>query len=66
MDSVSVDELVGELKRHPDKFDFQRARAKNAQFSTNWKGRLYIIDSNKSMIAEKIGIKVKGDYVIKV
>jgi len=39
---------------------------KNAQFSTNWKGRLYIIDSNKSMIAEKIGIKVKGDYVIKV
>ena len=39
---------------------------KNAQFSTNWKGRLYIIDQNKSMIAEKIGIKVKGDYAIKV
>lgn len=39
---------------------------KNAQFSTNWKGRLYIIDTNKSMIAEKIGIKVKGDYAIKV
>ena len=39
---------------------------KNAQFSTNWKGRLYIVDQNKSMIAEKIGIKVKGDYAIKV
>jgi len=39
---------------------------KGSQFSTNWKGRLYIIDANKSEIAKKIGIKVKGDYVIKV
>ena len=39
---------------------------KGSQFSTNWKGRVYIIDPNKSMIAEKIDIKVKGDYVIKV
>lgn len=37
-----------------------------AQFVTNWKGRLNIIDANKSEIAKKIGIKVKGDYAIKV
>lgn len=34
-------------------------------FSTNWQGRLYIIDPNKSEIAEKIGVKVKGEYAIK-
>ncbi len=39
---------------------------KGNQFSTNWQGRLYIIDPNKSMIAEKIGIKAKGEYAIKV
>ena len=39
---------------------------KTAQFATNWKGRLYIIDANKSEIAKKIGIEVKGEYAIKV
>ena len=39
---------------------------KSNQFSTNWQGRLYIVDANKSLIAEKIGIKAKGEYAIKV
>jgi len=39
---------------------------KNNQFTTNWKGRMNILDADKSMIAEKVGIKVKGEYVIKV
>ncbi|MBI2101757.1 DNA-directed RNA polymerase subunit E'' [Candidatus Woesearchaeota archaeon] len=39
---------------------------KTNQFSTNWQGRLYIIDPNKSIIAEKIGLKAKGEYAIKV
>ncbi|MBD3304194.1 DNA-directed RNA polymerase subunit E'' [Candidatus Woesearchaeota archaeon] len=39
---------------------------KGSQFITNWKGRLYIIDANKSVIAEKLGAKVKGEYAIKV
>ena len=39
---------------------------KTNQFSTNWQGRLYIVDASKSAIAEKIGIKVKGEYAIKV
>lgn len=39
---------------------------KGSQFVTNWKGRLYIIDANKSVIAQKIGAKVKGEYAIKV
>jgi len=39
---------------------------KTNQFSTEWKGRLYIVDPNKSVIAEKIGIKAKGEYAIKV
>ena len=39
---------------------------KSNQFSMNWQGRLYILDANKSSIADKMGIKVKGEYAIKV
>lgn len=39
---------------------------KGNQFSTLWRGRLYVMDSNKSAIAQKIGIKSKGEYAIKV
>lgn len=34
--------------------------------TSTWQGRLYISDVNKSMIAEKLGVKVKGEYAIKV
>jgi DNA-directed RNA polymerase subunit E" len=36
------------------------------QFSTNWQGRINIIDPEKSDIAKKIGITKKGEYAIKV
>lgn len=39
---------------------------KSNQFSTNWQGRLYIIDPTKSLVAEKIGTRAKGEYAIKV
>lgn len=39
---------------------------KGNQFVTNWKGRIHIIDANKSEIAKKIDIKSKGEYAIKV
>ena len=39
---------------------------KGKSFSTNWQGRIYIADPEKSDIAKKIGIKVKGEYAIKV
>ncbi|MAG07855.1 DNA-directed RNA polymerase subunit E'' [Candidatus Woesearchaeota archaeon] len=39
---------------------------KGNQFANNWQGRIFIADANKSMIAEKLGIKVKGEYAIKV
>lgn len=39
---------------------------KGKQFSTNWQGRIIILDPEKSEIAKKIGIKVKGEYAIKV
>jgi len=35
-------------------------------FSNNWQGRLFINDVNKSMIAQKLEVKVKGEYAIKV
>ncbi|MDO8628437.1 MAG: transcription elongation factor subunit Spt4 [Nanoarchaeota archaeon] len=39
---------------------------KGTDFSDNWKGRLYIIDANKSDIAKKANITQKGEYAIKV
>lgn len=36
------------------------------QFSTNWQGRINIIDVERSDIAKKIGLKVKGEYAVKV
>lgn len=35
-------------------------------FTDNWKGKLNVLDANKSEIAQKIGIKQKGEYAIKV
>ncbi len=39
---------------------------KGNQFSDNWKGRLIIINPEKSEIAKKVGINVKGEYAVKV
>ena len=36
------------------------------QFVESWKGRLTILDPEKSEVAKKVGIKKKGDYAIKV
>ena len=38
---------------------------KGNQFSTNWQGRIAITDANKSGIAKKIEIDVKGEYALK-
>lgn len=39
---------------------------KGSKFTENWKGKLIVIDANKSEIAQNIGIKTKGEYAIKV
>ena len=39
---------------------------KGDSFGESWKGRVYIIDANKSEVAKKVGITVKGEYAIKV
>ncbi|RMF56027.1 DNA-directed RNA polymerase subunit E'' [Candidatus Woesearchaeota archaeon] len=39
---------------------------KSDQLTTNWNGRIYILDPNKSKIAKKINITIKGEYAIKV
>ena len=38
---------------------------KNANFSTNWQGRIFIAEPEKSDIAKKIGITMKGEYALK-
>lgn len=39
---------------------------KGTQFAESWKGKLIILNAEKSEIAKKVGIKVKGEYAIKV
>jgi RNA polymerase subunit RPABC4/transcription elongation factor Spt4 len=39
---------------------------KISNFTTSWQGRLFITDVENSLIAKEIGIKVKGEYAIKV
>ena len=39
---------------------------KGNKFSTNWQGRISILDPEKSSIAKKVGMKAKGEYAIKV
>lgn len=39
---------------------------KGSKFSDNWKGRIFILDADRSEIAKKIGVKTKGEYAIKV
>ena len=39
---------------------------KNNQFSTNWQGRVYILDPVKSNIAKKVDMTFAGEYAIKV
>jgi len=38
----------------------------STNFTTSWQGRLFVNDANRSMIAEKVDIKIKGEYAIKV
>ena len=35
-------------------------------FTPTWQGRIIIIDVNKSEIAQKLSIKEKGEYAIKI
>lgn len=39
---------------------------KSEQLAMSWKGRMFILNANKSDIAKKIGIAVDGEYAIKV
>jgi RNA polymerase subunit RPABC4/transcription elongation factor Spt4 len=39
---------------------------KGENFVTSWKGRVYILDTKKSLIGKKINAPVNGEYAIKV
>jgi len=39
---------------------------KGNQFSENWQGRITILDPVRSIVAQKLNIKAKGEYAIKV
>ena len=39
---------------------------RKADFSSNWQGRITIVNAEKSEIAKKMGITNNGEYAIKV
>ena len=38
---------------------------KKDSFTTTWKGRIFFLDIDKSMIAQKMGVEKEGEYAIK-
>ena len=38
---------------------------KGSDFTTGWKGRIIIFNAEASEIADKLEIKVKGEYAVK-
>ena len=46
--------------------DIKELNKDKSEFTTSWQGRIFISDVTNSFIAEKIGIKEKGEYAIKV
>jgi DNA-directed RNA polymerase subunit E" len=41
-------------------------QCKGNKFSTNWQGRMFVNNPDKSLIAQKMSLKMKGEYAIKV
>ncbi len=39
---------------------------KTSQFATTWKGRICVLEPEKSLIAQRVGLKEAGEYAIKV
>ena len=39
---------------------------KGDDFEKSWKGRVYIVDTKKSKIADRIGAKIKGEYALRI
>ncbi len=39
---------------------------KNSQFNENWKGRIFILNFEKSEVAKNLDMKVNGEYAIKI
>lgn len=42
------------------------ATCKTAKFATTWKGRICVLNPDKSLIAKRVGLKKVGEYAIKV
>ena len=38
----------------------------SGEFSENWQGRIFLLDTDKSKIAQEMGIDEEGEYAIKV
>ena len=39
---------------------------KKDSFATSWQGRIFFLDIDKSMIAQKMGVEKDGEYAIKI
>jgi DNA-directed RNA polymerase subunit E" len=38
---------------------------KTSQFSTNWQGRVYVMDPARSEIGKRLGVNLKGEFALK-
>lgn len=52
-------------KKFLDDPNFEDHKPKSGT-STNWKGRIYVMEPDKSFIAKQMGFEEQGEYAIKV
>ncbi|MFT4250315.1 MAG: DNA-directed RNA polymerase subunit E'' [Candidatus Woesearchaeota archaeon] len=46
--------------------EINEKKANIGEFSSNWQGRVYILNADKSRVAEHVGVEDEGEYAIKV
>ena len=57
--SKSTKEILSEA-------EISEKKLSKSDFTPSWKGRVYVLDPEQSIIAKKMGIKKSGEYAIKV
>ena len=62
---ASKREVCKKTKKFMDDQNFKNHKADQGT-TTSWQGRVFVIDPEKSEIAEVMGFEEKGEYAIKV
>ncbi|PIN70188.1 DNA-directed RNA polymerase subunit E'' [Candidatus Woesearchaeota archaeon CG11_big_fil_rev_8_21_14_0_20_57_5] len=46
--------------------DKEKVDTNTSEYSSNWQGRVFVVDPDKSRIAKEMGFEKRGEFAIKV